>query len=138
MVFQMSNFMQHYNVSNILASFYSLEGSARLYDRVMSLWQIYASKLPLDYHVVRYEGLVDDLKAEVGSVLEFLGLPWNESVLDYADRARDRGRINTNSYHQVTEPIYARSRDRWRAYDTQFRPLMELLESHIGNFGYDD
>lgn len=134
----LSNFMQHYNVSNILASFYSLEGSARLYDRVMSLWQIYASKLPLDYHVVHYEGLVDDLKAEVGSVLEFLGLPWDESVLDYAGRARGRGRINTNSYHQVTEPIYSRSRDRWRAYDTQLDPLMKYLESHIGNFGYDD
>jgi tetratricopeptide (TPR) repeat protein len=134
----LSNFMQHYNVSNILASFYSLGGSAKLYDRVMSLWQIYASKLPLNCHVVRYEGLVDDLKREVGSVLDFLDLAWDESVLDYAGRARGRGRINTNSYHQVTEPIYGRSRDRWRAYEAQLKPLMGLLEPHIGNFGYDD
>jgi tetratricopeptide (TPR) repeat protein len=134
----LSNFMQHYTVSDSFSNFYTLEGAARLYDKVMSLWQVYRQRLPLDYHVARYEGLVADFRAEVGSVLTYLGLPWDESVLSYAERAMDRGRINTNSYHQVTQPIYKRSKDRWRAYEAQLRPLMAHLQRHIENFGYGD
>ena len=87
---------------------------------------------------VPQSGTTADFRAEVGSVLAYLDLPWDESVLSYADRAIDRGRINTNSYHQVTQPIYKRSKDRWRAYEAQLRPLMPYLQRHIENFGYGD
>jgi tetratricopeptide (TPR) repeat protein len=133
----LSNFMQHFNVSDLLANFYTLEGSARLYDKVMSLWHTYTSRLPLRQHTIRYEALVEDMESEMRQVLEFLGLPWDPAVLDYPGRAIERGRINTNSYHQVTEPVYARSSGRWRAYRAQLEPYMGLLSPHIERFGYE-
>ncbi len=133
----LSNFMQHFNVSDAFANFYTLEGSARLYDKVMSLWQTYSSRLPLRQHTVRYESLVDDMEAEIRRVLDFLDLPWDPAVLDYPDRVIERGRINTTSYHQVAEPVYSRATGRWRAYRAQLEPHMGLLEPHIERFGYE-
>jgi hypothetical protein len=133
----LSNFMQHYTVSDAFANFFTLEGSARLYDSVMTLWQVYTQKLPLIHHTVRYESLVEDMDTELRRVLEFLDVPWSPAVLDYAERARDRGRINTNSYHQVTEPLYTRSSGRWRRYAHHLEPYVDLLAPHVQRFGYE-
>ena len=132
----LSNFMQHYTVSDAFANFYTLEGSARLYDGVMRLWQVYLDKLPLCCHTVRYESLVRDMESELRAVLEFLDAPWDPVVLQYADRARTRGRINTTSYHQVTEPLYDRASGRWRLYERHLEPYMAMLAPHIERFGY--
>ncbi len=134
----LSNFMQHYTVSDAFANFLTLDGSVRVYDRTMKLWRTYLDKLPLRVHTVRYESLVADLEKTTGEVLSFLDLPWDPAVLDYAGRARERGRINTNSYHQVTEEIYTRSRDRWRAYRQHLEPHMAALRPHLEAFGYED
>ena len=134
----LSNFMQHYTVSDAFANFLTLEGSVKIYDGTMRLWQTYLDKLPLNVHTVRYEQLVEDLEQSVREVLSFLDLPWDPAVLEYAERARQRGRINTNSYHQVTEEIYTRSRDRWRAYGKFLEPHLAVLRPHLEYFGYDD
>jgi len=133
----LSNFMQHFTVSDAFANFYTLEGSARLYDRVMSLWGTYTSRLPLRQHTVRYEAMVEDMESELRRVLDFLELPWDPAVMDYQARVTERGRINTTSYHQVTEPVYSRASGRWRAYMTQLEPVMGLLAPHIERFGYE-
>lgn len=134
----LSNFMQHYTVSDAFANFQTLDGSVKIYDRTMQLWRTYVDGLPLNFHTVRYESLVTDLEKTVGKVLDFLDLPWDPAVLDYAERAKERGRINTNSYHQVTEAIYTRSKDRWRAYREYLEPHMAVLGPHLEYFGYDD
>lgn len=133
----LSNFMQHYTVSDAFANFYQIEDAARIYDKTMRLWQLYTRRLPLDCHVVRYESLIADLEGETRKLLGFLGLDWDPQMLEYTERARQRGRINTNSYHQVTEALYQRSRDRWRAYARQLQPVMGILAPHIEFFGYE-
>jgi tetratricopeptide (TPR) repeat protein len=133
----LSNFMQHYMVTDAFANFFTLANSATIYDKVMSLWQLYLEKLPVGHHIVRYEDLIGDLEGVSRGVLDFLGVEWDPAVLDYAARAKSRGRINTNSYHQVTETLYTRSRDRWRAYAPHFEPLMDRLGPHIDYFGYE-
>jgi tetratricopeptide (TPR) repeat protein len=134
----LSNFMQHYTANDAFANFFTLEGSVKIYDRTMRLWQTYLDKLPLNVHTVRYEHMVEDLEQSVREVLSFLDLPWDPAVLKYAERAIERGRINTNSYHQVTEAIYTRSRDRWRAYGEFLEPHLAVLRPHLEYFGYDD
>lgn len=134
----LSNFVQHYAVSDAYANFYTLADSARAYSRVMDLWRLYVEKLPLKYHMVRYERLVDDLEGESRRLLEFLDVAWDPGILEYRNSLAARGRINTSSYHQVSEPLYTRSRDRWRAYESYFEPLMAQLNTHIAYFGYEN
>jgi tetratricopeptide (TPR) repeat protein len=133
----LSNFMQHYTPSDAFANFFTLEGTVKLYDAVMNLWAVYVERLPLICHTVRYESLVENMEGELRAVLEFLDLPWEPSVLEYTTRARSRGRINTNSYHQVTEPLYTHASGRWRAYEPYLEPHMELLAPHLERFGYE-
>ncbi|CAN5214145.1 hypothetical protein BH24PSE2_BH24PSE2_02550 [soil metagenome] len=132
----LSGFMQQYDSNDAFANFFTLEDTVNIYDKVMNLWRLYESVLPLDRHVVKYERLVDDLERETRRLLEFLEVPWDPAVLDYASRARERGRIWTNSYHQVTEPIYRRARYRWLRYRRYFEPHLERLAPHIHHFGY--
>ncbi|QNT69594.1 hypothetical protein [Defluviicoccus vanus] len=58
-------------------------------------------------------------------------------MLGYRERAQTRA-IATPSYHQVVQPIYRRSIDRWRNYADAFAPLLPTLAPFIAAFGYGD
>lgn len=132
----LSCFMQDFIPNGAMANFLSLDGAARLYDRVMTLWQQYRTVLPLNVVEVRYENLIRDLRGEVEPVIDFLGLTWNAALSDPAAHALARGTIRTPSYAQVTQPIYGTAADRWRRYEKHLAPVLPLLEKHIRHFGY--
>ena len=132
----LSNFMQHFKINKAMANFLTLPDAAHTYNAVMTLWQKCTAVLPVNYHTVKYETLVVDFESEVRQVLEFLGVGWDESVLDYSDHARSRTMINTPSYQAVTEPINQKARFRWKRYEDKFAPVMDELAPFIEAFGY--
>lgn len=134
----LSCFMQNITLNEATTSFFTLEGAAQTYARIMSLWQDYARTLPLNYHRIRYEDLVADFENETRALLDFLEVGWNDSVLSHTEHALKRGTISTPSYHQVTQPIYQHARFRWKRYAKQFEPLMPTLQPFIEYFGYGE
>lgn len=132
----LSCLMQDFAINEAMASFFTLEDTVRTYVGVMSLWQHYTAVLPLDYHRVRYEDLITNLEKEARALLEFLNLEWHDAVLDHTAHARQRGTINTASYHQVTQPIYHHAKYRWKRYASEFEPFKEVLQPFIKYFGY--
>lgn len=134
----LSCFMQPIRLNPAMASFTSMEGTTALYARVMGLWQQVAEHLSPDHEVVRYEDLIGDVEGTARRVLDFLGLAWNDAVVDHAGHARSRGLIRTPSFRQVSEPIYTRARGRWEKYRPQMEPYLERLRPFITGFGYDD
>jgi tetratricopeptide (TPR) repeat protein len=131
----LSGFMQAFRPNAAMVRFATLEGTAALYAQVMALWRRYAEILPLAVLATRYEDLVADFAAETRRILDFLGLPWDDAVLSYRERAKTRA-IATPSYHQVVQPIYARSVGRWRNYAEEMAPVLPLLQPFITAFGY--
>ena len=94
------------------------------------------SIFPLQVHTVRYEDMVDDLEGEMRPLLDFLGLEWDERVLDHQKTATERGYIRTPSYAQVTEKIYKRASGRWTRYRKHMEGVLPILAPWVEEFGY--
>ena len=80
---------------------------------------------------------VDGLSLPLVVLTAFLGLPWRDALLEHTGHARERGVINTPSYHQVTQPVYRSARFRWHRYREQMAPVMPVLAPWIERFGYE-
>ena len=133
----LSCFMQGFDLNPAMSNFLDLEDSARLYDRIMTLWTRSRELLPLDVHTIRYEALVEDMEKELRPLIAFLGLEWDEKLLDHRGTAKKRGTIITPSYAQVAEPIYKRASGRWERYRTQMEPVLPILAPWAERFGYE-
>jgi hypothetical protein len=95
----------------------------RGYTRLMDHWK---EVLRLEVLEVKYERLVEDLEVTARRVVDFCGLDWEEDCLDYLGNTRV---VATPSYGQVRRPIYTTSIGKWRHYEKQLGPLIEVLES---------
>lgn len=133
-----SCFMQNFAINEAMASFFTLMRTAEVYDAVMRTWVEASRLLPLRYHRIRYEDLIDNFEGETRALLDFLGVGWDESVRGHVEHAARRGTINTPSYHQVTQPIYQDARYRWKRYASHFGEALPLLHPYIKHFGYAD
>lgn len=132
----LSCFMQNFALNQAMTTFTALADTATAYAAVMGLWQDYTKSLPLRYHMIRYEDLIENMEHETRRLLEFLDVPWNDAVFDHVEHAKHRGLIGTPSYHQVTQPIYKSAKYRWKRYARELEPVMGTLQPFIEYFGY--
>lgn len=132
----LSCFMQNFQLNNAMVRFLDLEDSARFYDEAFSLWEHYTQTIDLDVHKIRYEDVVADFQPTVAALLGFLGVEWSDAVLEFDKTAREKGRIKTPSYHQVTQKIYTRASGRWQRYRKHLAPVLDVLSPHALRHGY--
>jgi tetratricopeptide (TPR) repeat protein len=92
------------------------------YQRLMDHWHAVMPGGVLDVH---YEHVVADLETEVRRLLDFCGLPFEESCLQFYKTQRA---VKTASSEQVRQPIYASSVELWRRYEAQLGTLVHILE----------
>lgn len=91
------------------------------YQELMEYWK---SVLQIPILDVKYEELVSDQETMTRRLIEFCGLDWDEQCLAFHKNKRS---VNTISYDQVRQPIYAKSVARWRHYEQQLEPLRRVL-----------
>lgn len=132
----LSCLMQSFATNASMANFFTLQGTVQFYTQVMGAWLHYAQQLPLQVHPIRYEDLIEDVPTQSRALLDFLGLSWDDAVLQHTEHARQRGAINTPSYHQVVQPIYQRSKYRWKRYEQHLGAVLPLLQPFVEQFGY--
>ena len=84
--------------------------------------------LPSDIFEVQYEELV--MNQELGSrqLIEYLGLEWDETCLDFHKNKRP---VKTASNLQVRKPMYKSSINRWQRYEQHLTQLIAILKHHI-------
>src|SRR3546814_16570978 len=97
-----------------MRSFTALGEAARTYDAAFTAWHRATSLFPVDTHAVRYERLVVDPAGELAPLVDWLGLAWDDALLDHTQVARNRGRVRPASYSQLGHPPYTRPAGRWR------------------------
>lgn len=90
-------------------------------ERLIRHWR---AVLPLAMLELSYEALVADLEGESRRLIDFIGLPWDPSCLEFHTTERQ---VMTASLWQVRQPLYASSVGRWRHYRHQLAPLIARL-----------
>jgi len=83
------------------------------YQRLMAHWK---SLYPNDIFDVDYDAMVHDPGTVINQLLDFLGLPWEDGLLNFH---RASGPVKTASVWQVRQPLHSRSSGRWENYRTQ-------------------
>lgn len=94
----------------------------RQYERLMAHWE---EVLPIDIFQLSYEDLVMDQEATIRKMLDFCELEWDDNCLNFHKLKR---KVVTPSNTQVRQPMYTKSKDRWRNYEKNLGPLLDALE----------
>ncbi len=81
------------------------------YDKLMNHWHRVLPGKVLDVH---YEETVLDLETQVRRILDFCGLPFEESCMRFYETDRA---VRTASSEQVRQPIYTGALGKWRRYE---------------------
>jgi len=103
---------------------YDLRDLGRYYNLYVSLMEHWKSVMPGRIHFVQYEQLVDDTENEIRRMLDYCGLPFEESCLRFWENDRA---VLTPSAEQVRKPIYRDAVEQWRNFEPWLGPLKAAL-----------
>jgi tetratricopeptide (TPR) repeat protein len=116
-----SCYFQNFRDVHFACDLTSLAGYARQYERLMAHW---TEVLPVPILEVHYEDVVTDLEKASRRIVEFCGLPWQETCLNFYATRRT---VRTASNRQVRQPLYTSSVGYWKNYQRHLGPLLEAL-----------
>ncbi|WP_114325830.1 tetratricopeptide repeat-containing sulfotransferase family protein [Candidatus Colwellia aromaticivorans] len=103
---------------------YNLEDIGRYYQAYIKLMAHWDEVLPGFVLRVNHEDVVDDLEKQVGRILDFCGLEFEQSCVDFHKTKRN---IKTPSSEQVRQPIYKSATEQWRYFEQYLAPLKKVL-----------
>lgn len=118
-----SNFKQHFARGQAFS--YGLGDMGRYYADYVRLMAHIDAVQPGAVHRVIYENMVDDTEAEVRRLLDYCGLPFEDSCLSFYKTERA---VRTASSEQVRQPIF---REGTEAH-VPFEPYLAELKSALG------
>jgi tetratricopeptide (TPR) repeat protein len=110
---------------------HEMNALGRYYSRYWELMKQWHALFPGRILDVRYEDTVADVERQSRRLLDFLGLPFEESVLRFYETER---LVKTPSASQVRQPIYSDSLDSWKNYEHHLGPLVENLQPALLDF----
>ena len=97
-----------------------------LYKELMEYWE---TTLPGFIYNINYEQLVSDQETQTINLIEFCGLPWDDSCLQFHKNKR---KVGTASDAQVRRPMYKDSVQLWKKYGARLEPLEKALNNKSG------
>jgi tetratricopeptide (TPR) repeat protein len=131
----LSCFRRQFDMTPHSFEFLRLDDCARYYAGTMELATEYRNKLPLNIMEVRYENLVSDFACNLRAVCEFVGIDWQQQMLDFSSAA-DVINPQSASAIQVRRGLYQDAVGQWRRYRDQLAPVLPILQPWIERFGY--
>ncbi|MGN6453934.1 MAG: sulfotransferase family protein, partial [Steroidobacteraceae bacterium] len=110
---------------------YSIEDIARYYRTYLELMRHWDAVLPGRVLRVHYEDVVADLEGNVRRLLDYCGLEFETSCVEFYRTERS---VRTASSEQVRQPIYREALDQWRHYESSLAPLREALGDALTHY----
>lgn len=109
---------------------YGLEEVGRYYRDYVRLMDHWDAVLPGKVLLVRYEDVVADLETQVRRLLDFCGLPFEQSCIEFH---RTERAVRTASSEQVRQPLYRSGVDQWENYSDWLDPLRAALGPELAD-----
>ena len=113
---------------------YDLIDIGQYYRDYVELMDHWDRVLPNRVLRMQYEDVVANTETEVGRLLEYCGLPFEQECLRFYETERA---VRTASSEQVRQPIYKGAVEQWRHYLPHLDPLIEALgpavDGHAGD-----
>jgi tetratricopeptide (TPR) repeat protein len=103
---------------------YGLEEIGHYYTDYVALMDHWDRVLPGKILRVRYEEVVADLDTQVRRLLDFCGLPFEQSCVNFHETERA---VRTASSEQVRQPIFKSGVDQWEHFSSYLDPLRAVL-----------
>jgi tetratricopeptide (TPR) repeat protein len=124
-----SCFKQHFARGQAFT--YGLEDVGHYYSDYVALMAHYDAVLPGRVRRIIYENMVSDPEAETRRLLEYCGLPFEESCLKFYENDRA---VRTASSEQVRQPIFKDAVEHWQNYEPWLDPLKAALGSALSAY----
>ncbi|MBT6209683.1 MAG: tetratricopeptide repeat protein [Woeseia sp.] len=113
---------------------YGLEEIGLYYRDYVELMDHWDTVLPGKVLRVQYENVVADVETEVTRLLDFCGLPFEQSCVEFHQTDRS---VRTPSSEQVRQPIYTSGLEQWRNFEPWLDPLKEALGPVLDRYPID-
>tara|TARA_B110000971_G_C20020786_1_gene506238 strand:- start:2336 stop:2818 length:483 start_codon:yes stop_codon:yes gene_type:complete len=107
---------------------YGLEEIGTYYRNYVELMDHWDKVLPNFVLRVQHEDVVEDLETQVRRMLDFCGLPFEQSCVDFHKNKRS---VRTPSAEQVRQPIFRTALDAWQNYEPWLQPLKASLGADL-------
>ncbi len=95
-----------------------------IYNEMMNFWR---EKYPMSLIEVDYDKFVLDYETNTKSVIEKIGLNWENQILKFYENNRA---VETNSLLQVRSKVYQDSSQKWKKYEKHLKPIMDILKDN--------
>lgn len=103
---------------------YELEEMARHFVRYYRLMDVWRERFPGSFLDVQYEDVVNDIEGNARRMLSYLELPWQDACAQFH---KQDAAVSTASAVQVRQPAHTRSVGRWKQYEEQLKPAIDIL-----------
>ncbi len=117
-----SNYRQHFAKGQAFS--YDLAHMGQYYADYVRLMDHFDAVAPGYVYRVIHEQLLENPEGEIRTLLAFLGLPFEESCLNFHQNKRA---VRTASSEQVRRPINRDGVDQWKPYAAHLEPLKQAL-----------
>ena len=107
---------------------YDLKEAAEYYLLYRDLMAFWHDRFPGRILDVVYEDHINDPQGTAHTLLDHLGLDWDERVLRFFENAAP---VDTASLSQVRRPIYKTAVGHWQRYERHLGPAIDVLSGQV-------
>jgi tetratricopeptide (TPR) repeat protein len=130
----LSCFRHRFQMTDPVWQMLSLEGAAELYAATMAMAEASEEAFGLFTHPVQLEAMIADFDGETKAICDFIGVPWDERMRDFAANVAARG-VFTPSGPQLARGLNAQGVGKWRDYAGEMAAVMPVLAPWVARFG---
>lgn len=118
-----SNYKQYFRTTG-LGYAYDFDDVADFYGLYADLMAFWRERFGDEIYELNYEALTENQDAETRKLIEWCGLAWEDTCLEFHTSARP---VASAAHLEVRQAMYQGSSDKWKTFESHLAPLKQKL-----------